>query len=277
MWILIVIMVFVAGIFILFQYPGSKTMSDFRESVDNRIANTQKQTDVFAEADLVGLPAPVQRFFRSCGYLGTPKMSYMKAAFRNVDFILSEKQTIKIDYTQYNFVEKPERFAYIRSSLYCIPFEGLDSYGNGFGSMKGTLGKVIPLFNQQGESMNKSSLITILAECFIVPNVALQNYISWEGIDDTHAKATISYYGISASGVFTFNENGEAISFQTSDRTSIDMSGSVREAEWSAIYSDYMNNNGIRQPRVLKSIWHYVEGDCVYFNENESEVVIKYY
>lgn len=277
MWIFGFIIVFISGVFIFFLIPYSGTLSDFRKSVDSRIKNEKTQSGVFEEKDLVGLPAPVQRFFSSCGYLGTPKMSYIKASFRNVDFIMSEEKTIKINYTQYNFVKKPERFAYIDSSVFCIPFEGFDSYGNGVGSMKGTLGKVITLFNRKGESMDKSSLVTILAECFIVPNVALQDYISWEDIDDTHAKGTITYYGISASGVFTFNENGEVISFRTNDRTSVDMNGVVREAEWSAIYSDYKSMGGIKQPRVLTSVWHYSEGDLVYFNQNKSEVVFEYF
>lgn len=276
-WILLVTFIFIATVIVFFKLPYSKTVSEFHDIVNSRIANTEKQTDVFTEKDLNGLPLPVQKYFRYCGYLGTPKMSYMKASFNNVDFKMSDKKTIEIDYVQYNFVEKPERFAYIDSSLFGIPFEGLDSYNNGIGSMKGTFAKVIPLFDQRGENMNKSSLVTILAECFIVPNVALQDYIKWENIDDKHAKATISYYGISASGVFTFDENGEVLSFKTSDRAAIDMNGSTREATWSAIYSDYQNVNGIKQPKVLQSIWHYPEGDSIYFNENNAGVVIEYY
>ncbi|MFA7637209.1 MAG: DUF6544 family protein [Monoglobales bacterium] len=277
MWIFVFVIVFVAGVVVFYNIPYSRTLSDFRKSVDSRILNLKTQSDVFEEKDLVGLPAPVQRFFRSCGYIGTPKMLYMKASFQDVDFVMSEDKTIKINYTQYNFVDKPERFAYIDSSIFGIPFEGFDSYGSGVGSMKGTLGKVIPLFNQKGESMDKSSLVTILAECFIVPSVALQDYISWEEIDDTHAKGIITYYGISASGIFTFNETGEAVSFRTKDRTSVDMNGVVREAEWSAVYGGYKSNNGIKQARVLTSVWHYPEGDCVYFNQNKSEVVIEYF
>ncbi|ASA25757.1 DUF6544 family protein [Paenibacillus donghaensis] len=277
MWIFFTILIFIAAVVIFFQLPGSKTMSEFRDSVDSSITKIEKQTDVFSEEDLVALPLPVQQFFRSCGYLGTPKMSYMKATFRNVDFKLSDKKTIKIDYVQYNFVKKPERFAYIDSSLICIPFEGFDSYDNGIGSMKGTFAKVIPLFNQQGENMNRSCLVTILAECFLVPHVALQDYITWKSIDDTHSEAMISYNGISASGVFTFDENGEVLSFKTSDRAAMDMNGSVRKAEWSAVYSDYQVNNGIRQPKVLKAIWYYPKEDSVYFNENQAGVVIEYY
>ena len=54
-------------------------------------------------------------------------MTYMKATFKKVDFKILENKTIKIDYTQFNFVEKPERFAYIDSSLYGIPFEAEQS------------------------------------------------------------------------------------------------------------------------------------------------------
>lgn len=68
-----------------------------------------------------------------------------------MDFVMSDKKTIKFDYKQYNLVERPERFALISSSLSGIPFEGLDSYENGKGSMKGMLAKVIPLFDQRGE------------------------------------------------------------------------------------------------------------------------------
>ncbi len=44
-----------------------------------------------------------------------------------------------------------------------------------------------------------------------------------------------------------------------------------------AIYSDYKSNNGISQPSVLTSVWHYSEGDCVYFNQNRSEVSFEYF
>jgi hypothetical protein len=278
MWIFTLIaFIFITAVIIFFKLPNSRTLSEFRNVVNNRIINTAKYSDTFTEKDLKDLPLSVQKYFKYCGYLGTPKMSYMKATFTNIDFKMSENKTVKIDYVQYNFVEKPERFAFIDSSLFGIPFEGLDSYKDGAGSMKGIIAKIIPLFNQQGESMNKSSLVTILAECLVIPNVALQHYINWEKIDDTHVKATISYYGISASGVFTFDEYGAMLSFKTKDRVATDMNGSTIEAEWSAIFSDYQNVNGLKQPKVFQSIWHYAEGDSIYFNKNKDGVAIEYY
>lgn len=276
MWILIGFLSFITIVILFFQLPGSKTESEFNEMVKQKISKAHKQTDVFVIEDIKGLPFPVQRFFEHCGYLGTPKMSYMKAVFKDADFKLSDSKTIKIDYIQYNFIEEPMRFAYIDSSIFGIPFEGFDSYDKGVGSMRGTLAKIIHLFNQKGDGMNKACLVTVLAECFLIPSIILQDYITWESIDDTHAKATISYYGNSASGIFTFDEVGKVLSFKTSDRAAVDMDGSVRKADWSAVYEDYRKVNDIMSPTVLRSIWHFPEGDRVYFNENRVDVDIEY-
>lgn len=274
--ILVIVLLLVLSV-IFFKLPYSKTASEFGHTVADKISGTAIYSDVFKEEDLVDLPLPVQKYFRNCGYLGTPKMSYMKASFSDVDFIMSPEKTIKIDYVQYNFVEMPDRFALISSSLLGIPFEGLDCYLDGAGSMKGTFAKIITLFDQRGPEMDKSSLVTVLAECLLVPNTALQTYIEWEAVDDTHSKAIISWHGISASGIFSFDEEGKALSFRTSDRTATDMQGVARQAEWSGIYSHYQKTNGVMQPTVLQSIWHYPEGDCVYFNENKSIVKIEYF
>ncbi|MDA8226162.1 MAG: hypothetical protein M0T74_00380, partial [Desulfitobacterium hafniense] len=45
------------------------------------------------------------------------------------------------------------------------------------------------------------------------PTAALSSYIKWEEIDSNSAMATLSYKGVSASGVFSFNEKGEIINF----------------------------------------------------------------
>lgn len=272
-----VLIAIICVIVIFFNIPYSKTKTEFNRIIEQKSSIINKNAEVFTENDIKDLPVPVQRYIIKCGYIGKSKMNYMKAEFKNVDFRMSPEKTIKIDYTQYNFVNQPDRFALIDSSLYGIPFEGLDSYNNGVGSMKGSIAKLITLFDQRGAEMDKASLVTFLAECLIVPNVALQDYIVWEEIDETHAKATISYYEISVSGIFTFDENGLWQSFETSDRVATSMDGSKREAKWSAIINDYQETNGILQPRIVQSIWHYPEGDDVYFNENKSEVSIVYY
>ncbi|MEQ8201037.1 MAG: DUF6544 family protein [Syntrophomonadaceae bacterium] len=252
---------------IFFKIPYSQTNAEFNALTDRLMATTDHAQGTFGEADITGLPEPVQGYFRYCGYLDTPKMSYSEVVYRDVDFALGkDKPLIKIDYTQYNFVAKPNRMAYIDSAMYGIPFEGLDAYIDGAGSMKGVLAKLYPLFYQTGGAMDKSSLVTFLSESLLVPNVALQDYITWEAIDERHARAAIDYYGISASGIFTFNEKGEMASFVTDDREAAAMDGTSEKVRWSVECSKYQETGGIRKPTVFRAIWNYDDGDLVYFD-----------
>lgn len=276
-WFIIGTLLVIIGIIIFLCIPFSPTRNDFNSIVERKIKEANGLSEeVFTETDIQMLPLPVQRYFRHCGYLGTPKMNYMKASFVDVDFIMSPTRTVKIDYQQLNLVSKPERFALISSSLYGIPFEGLDSYQNGKGSMKGKLTKIITLFDQQGENMDRSSLVTWLSECLLVPNAALNDFIIWKPIDDTNARATITWEGIRVSGIFNFSPEGELLSFRTSERVAVDMKGKVTRADWSGYFQDYHPVNGILQPKIMKSVWHYLDRDSVYFNQNESPVFIRY-
>lgn len=268
MFVFIGVLLLVIGIItVFFNISYSKTSAEFSELTGSLLAELPYESGVFTEEDIVNLPLPVQKYFRYCGYIGKPKMSFMKATFKDVDFSFGkDKSVIKIDYTQYNFVNEPHRFAYIDSSMYGIPFEGLDSYTAGNGSMKGVLAKLFTLFNQTGENMDKACLATYLSECLIIPNAALQDYVVWEEIDDLHVKATISYCGITAGGIFTFNSNGEMLFFVTDDREVIATDGTSEKVKWSAVFGEYAEKDGIKKPTVLKAIWHYDDGDLVYFD-----------
>lgn len=278
MLVVIGVLLCIIGIMtVFFNIPYSKTRAEFSELISSLLTEMPNESSVFTEEDIAHLPLPVQKYFRHCGYIGTPKMSFMKAIYQDVDFLFGkDKPAIKIDYTQYNFVNEPIRIAYIDSSMYGIPFEGLDSYTAGNGSMKGVLAKLFTLFNQTGENMDKASLVTYLSECLIIPNVALQDFVVWEEIDNFHAKATISYYGITASGIFTFNENGEMLSFTTDDRMATAIDGTSEKVKWSAVCGGYVETNGIRRPTVLRAIWHYDDGDLVYFDGKDIAIEFDY-
>ena len=269
------IFLLILGTAIFFCSPFSPARARF-ERITAGKTNGANVVEFFTGTDIEGLPMPLQKYFKYCGYLGTPKMTYMKAALNHVDFVMSDKKTIKIDYKQYNLVERPERFALISSSLSGIPFEGLDSYENGKGSMKGMLAKVIPLFDQRGESMDRACLVTWLAECLMVPSAALQEFVKWELMDDTNVRASINWEDINAEGIFTFAETGELLSFRTRDRVAVNMDGSETEADWSAYFREYHSVNGILQPKIIQAAWHYQSGDCIYFNQDGSAVSIQY-
>lgn len=273
-WILAVAAL-IAGILIWFIVPYSPTKAEFAKLTSYQMTKTTDQGGVFTNEDIADLPLPVQKYFQYCGYIGKSKMSNMNIRFNDVDFVLSSnKPKLKIKYIQYNFVDEPERFAYIDTSLYGIPFEGIDAYQNGNGSMKGVIAKTFTLFDQKGEAMDQASLVTCLAESLFLPTLALQDYINWEEIDEAHARAVINHYGTSASGIFTFDDNGAMISFTTNDREYTDTKGNSQKVGWSAICGGYEEVDGIKYPSNLKAVWHFETGDLVYFDGRD--ITVKY-
>lgn len=252
--------------------PYSKTQAEFISLTKEMLQDVPKYSGVFTEEDISRLPYPVKKYFRYCGYMNMPKMNSMKAEYRNVRFVFGRgKHPFTIDYTQYNCAEEPARIAYISSSMRGIPFEGIDSFIAGKGSMKGVLAKLIILFRQGGKTMDKASMVNYLSECLIFPNAALQDYITWEEVDTLHAKATTSCFGGNVSGIFAFNDTGEMVSFTTDDREATSADGKSKKVRWSIILSDYQETDKIKKPTGFQAIWHYETGDLLYFDgENVS-------
>jgi len=269
-WILCSITVLVIAVIIFFQIPHSRTRNEFQRDVQRHMELSDVQAGFFAEQDISHLPAPVQSHFRAVGLIGQPIMTSVTATMSSATLRDSNNSTpMVIDYTLYSFAYSPVRLAYIRTSMFGIPFEGFDSLQDGEGFMRGVIGKIFTLFNQTGQEMNRAQLLTYLGECFIIPTSILGEHITWEAIDETSVRATITYGDISGSGIFTFDYSGLVQSFYTDERAKIDNDGSIDFSGWSALYGDWRKSeNGKYLPNSVRAVWHESEGDLVYFEAN---------
>ena len=281
MFILIgVLLVLISTLIIWFRIPYSPVKKQFQKDISALIAENQLSAapELFTEKDFAHLPAAVQRYIENCGYIGTQKMSYLKMEYCDVDFSQGkDRPALTIDYTQYNFINEPCRMALIDSSMFGIPFEGYDYYQNGIGGMKGVIAKAVTLFDQAGADMDRACLVTFLAESLFAPTILLQDYISFEEISDFEVQATIHYRVQTASGIFTFNEQYEMISFTTHDRAVAGTDGSMEYVPWSALCSDYqVSEKGIKYPTKFQAVWNYDDGDFVYFDGLISEISYGY-
>lgn len=270
--ILKTVIVIILIIMIWFMIPYSPLKTKFKKDINDLKKKNEiySENEIFTKKDFENMPAIIQKYIENNGYLGKRKMNYLKMEYHNVDFMQSKKgPKLKLDYTQYNFVGNPSRMALLESSMFMIPFQGYDYYSNGKGGMKGVIAKLITLFNQTGSEMDKACLVTFLAESLFVPSTLLQNYITFEEINDYQVLAKIEYANQTASGIFTFNDKYEMISFTTNDRAVVDTNGNIEYIPWSALCNDYkINEEGINQPTKFKAVWNYSDGDFIYFDGN---------
>ena len=194
--------------------------------------------------------------------------------YKDVDFGMGvNKPRLKIDYTHVDFVDSPDRLAFIDSKMFGIPFQGYDYYMNGKGGMKGVLAKLITLFDQTGPAMDKASLITYLAEAFFLPETLLKDFITFKQIDEHSVEAIITNKGVTATGIFHFNDDYEMTSFTTNDRGQISPDGTIEYTPWEAQCENYKEySDGIKRPTVFRAVWKNKNGDFVYFDGKISKV-----
>jgi hypothetical protein len=242
----------------------------FLSNVQTELGKCKTDNEVFTEEDISNLPTPVQRYFRYCGYIGKEKMSNAKFVWSDVNFKLGlDKPWTKMKVQQYNFASEPGRITYMYMRMFgLIPMEAKEEYLSGQGTMLGKLLKKVTIFDNKGPKMNASQAINYLAESLLVPTCALQQNIKWQAIDQDHIKAIHEYKSVKVEGIFTFNDKGEYIKFETDNRYMGD-----EKQKWTAELSNYIEKNGIKIPSKMKGIWNLPKGDIEYFNGTLLEIV----
>ncbi|MDR1642784.1 MAG: hypothetical protein LBT59_24090 [Clostridiales bacterium] len=266
----------IIGGFVIFEcIPYNPLKSEFHADVERLMSaeNTLfDEGELFSESDFADAPEAIQRFIRHSGFIGTPKMTYAKLSMKDVRFKLDGRD-MSIDYTLYDFAVRPDRTALVETSFYGIPFDGYDYLVDMSAGMRGVLGKVATVVDQTGELMDKAQLVTLLGESPICPSIWLADYVTLEHIDQNHARATLTYQGITASGIFAVNQPGEITTFTTEDRAMSLSSGGMAYTPWTGAFSDYRENDrGVLFPWHLKAMWNLPEGDYVYLDGDISSV-----
>ena len=96
------------------------------------------------------------------------------------------------------------------------------------------------------KEIDQGTLLRYLAETVWFPAAALSPYLHWEEAGPNSAKVTMDYGGVSATGVFTFNEQGEVVSF-VAERYG-EFNGRYLLRPWSVLIKEHREFNGVRIP-----------------------------
>jgi hypothetical protein len=105
--------------------------------------------------------------------------------------------------------------------------------------MLGTLGRMIRVFDNHSRELALGGAVILLAESLLEPSIALQEYITWEPIDQLTAGATLHQGDITVSGIFRFTEAGEFIRFESGDRPHELSSGEYESKAFSIDLAEY--------------------------------------
>ena len=262
---------------IYWKISYSPYKAKFDKEMEKRLNQTEVNEQVCTKEEIEKLPQALQKYCEYIGLVGSKKNNAVNVNFMNTKFVFDAKSgtILNMDYDLWLFADKPFRSAYCMSSMYGIPFDGID-YCNeqNEGGMKGIIGKAIQIFDTHNEQMYVAGMISWLSESFGVnPCVILSPYITYEEIDETHINATVSYNGVQGTGTFVFDEDGKLLYFESDERQVEEIDGVMTPIGWRAEYDEYKEFNGIKIPSIMKAIKEYPDKEVVYFDSNDANII----
>lgn len=222
----------------------------------------------YSPNELIGLPAPVQRYFRAVLKDGQPMV-----------------EAVSVDHTgTFNMSESGEQWKPFTSTQRVITqrpgfdWEGRikmmpgltvrvhDAYIAGEGILHATLFGLLSLVNLHGTlDVAQGELMRFFAEAAWYPTALLPSQgVRWEEVDDTSAKATLRDCEITLTMLFRFNENNliESVRAEARGRT---VGGKVIPTPWEGRWKQYELRDGMHIPLNGEVVWVLPEGPKPYW------------
>lgn len=247
----------------------------FNQKVDKEVKElysiVENKHEVIQSADIEALPRPVQNWLQYSQVVGKERSVAARTKQDVTMRLKADQPWMRANVEQYFRTDEPGFiWAVDIKAAPLFHIVGRDQYIEGSGNMLIKLLSLITVANGSGKEIDQGTLLRYLAETMWFPTAALSDYIQWEGIDSNSAKATMSYRGVTASGVFTFNEKGEVLNFVAQRYGDFD--GEYRLETWSCVMTEYKEFNGLKVPSQGDLIWKLKTGDFHWYHFEVKEM-----
>ena len=256
----------IIGLLIVTVIVGRVNLSfQFNNQVKQLFFQSKNTSDKkFYHEHLVGLPEPVQRYFKHVLKEGQPYISYVRITHDGLFKTGLDKGWIKIHGEQYATTGKP---GFIWKGVTSM-FTARDMYIKDKGRLVVTLFSLINIVDGMGAQYDQGELLRWLGESVMYPTALLPgDNLAWTEIDVHSAKLTFNYMGLSLFFIASINDAGEIVQLETQrymDKTHLE--------KWVIKIAKYKAINGVVVPTCLEVLWRLQKGDFSYAKFNIRKV-----
>lgn len=222
----------------------------------------------YSPAELIGLPEPVQKYFRAVLKDGQP-MVFAVSIEHSGTFNMSETGEQWKSFTSIQRVITQRPGFDWEGRIEMMP--GLtvrvhDAYIAGKGILNASLFGLVSLVNlRDTPEMAQGELMRFFAEAAWYPTALLPSQgVDWEAVDDASAKATLKDGENTITLLFRFNKNGliESVRAEARGRT---VEGKVVPTPWEGRWKNYEIRDGMLIPVSGEVVWVLPEGPKPYW------------
>ena len=232
----------------------------------------------YDEAMLVGLPAPVQRFFRAALTPGQAMVRSLRIGHVGT-FNMGDAESWK-PFSSEQWVEAA-RPGFVWNGRIAMapgmPVRVHDAYVVGEGVLVAAVFGVVRVADMQGTpGLAEGELMRWLAEAAWYPTVLLPGHgVAWEAVDDTSARATVRDGAVSVSLMFRFGADGLITGIRAEARGRM-VGGEVIPTPWEGRWSDYARRDGMMVPMTGEVAWVLPAGDRPYWRGRVTAVAYEF-
>jgi hypothetical protein len=251
---------------IILSYGSWQFNAMVKKEVSPFVRQVNPTPEIVTLQMLETLPPIIQKWLKNSGIVGKERIQTVHLQQKGLMRTKPNARWMPVTAQQYIVVDKPG-FIWI-ADVKPAPFvhlSGRDKYEDGHGQMLIKLLSLFPVANAKGPHTDQGTLLRYLAETVWAPGAALSKYITWEQLDSMSAQATMTYCGVSASGIFTFNQQGDFIRFEA--RRYYDRKTGPTLENWlvEVEKQGYKEFEGIRVPAKTTVTWKLAQGDFTWF------------
>lgn len=230
----------------------------------------EKEPNIVTEDDIKDLPEPVQKYLRYTGVIGKEKIETVRLKQKG-SFRQGDRPWMSFEAVQY-YTTNPPAFIWIADmkAFPLLSVKGRDMYYEGKGNMLIKIPPFITIADARSGEIDQGTLVRYLNEIMWFPSAYLNDYIEWEPIDSTSAKATIIYRGVTASATLYFDSEGKMTNFEA-QRYYTEGNKSSLET-WTTPIKEYKEINGMRLPVRGEGVWKLDSGDFPYIRVEITEI-----
>lgn len=245
--------------------------------VDQLVARQARPGLAYSEAELVGLPAPVARYFRRVLRPGQPMVTRAHITWTG-EFNMGRpgQDNWRPFAAEQEFVPGAPGFVWNARIAMMPAVSALvrDGFVDGRGSMKASALGLVPIVDAGGTpTLAAGALQRYLGEAQWLPTALLPSQgVSWRTVDDSRAVATIRGGSTTVSLEFRFGPDGLVASVFTPERFYDDGRNPPVPRPWQARNLRYEERSGVTIPTEAVVEWLLPEGTFAYWRGSPTAV-----
>lgn len=211
---------------------------------------------IVREGDLAHLPNLVATYLRRTGVIGAPVIHNFRVTF-DATMYRTPEQPLASEAVQYEFVDDPSRYFFLRTRMLGLPVRVLHEYDAGAAHMQVRVAGLVNLVNERSRALSRAETVTILNDlCIMAPSALIDSRFAFTPRSAREVDVRFTHGAHSVTATLVFDAEGDLVDFRSDDRHALPDDGD----RWTTPLRAYQSFHGRRIASEGDALWHFASG-----------------